>query len=412
MEAALHTEFAGQRRALFWLALRTALLTVLTLGIYRFWMKTRLRRYYWSSVRPGGVPLEYAGEPLEKLLGFLVAVVVMAFYLGVVNLVLMFASFSLLNSALAAYLISFAGVLPVIFYASYRARRYILARTRWRGLRFGMVPGAWGYAWRCIVHWMVTLLSLGLLLPRQTFWLEKYRADRTRYGSAALEQGGSWRKMYGAAMLHVLIGVFGSLLFLIVGLNGGEPGALWGLCLSLPWLLLGLIAYRVETFRYLTNHKRLGGLGFEAAPRLGRVAWITLRGWLGIGLVVGGLATLGAVAITFAVHPGGFDVEMMEEMGIEPGAQEPDAEERPDAPETQALPDWVFIAALIPLYFAVFTLYGVLRHIFLTLPLARHYAETLTLTNPEALEAITQRARDPFAEAEGFADALDVGAAF
>ncbi|SLN60093.1 hypothetical protein PSA7680_03151 [Pseudoruegeria aquimaris] len=409
MEAALHTEFAGQRRALFRLALRTALLTVLTLGIYRFWMKTRLRRFYWSSVRPGGIPLEYAGEPLEKLLGFLVAVVVMAFYLGVVNLALMFASFSLLNSAMAAYAVSFLGVLPVIFYASYRARRYILARTRWRGIRFGLEPGAWGYAWRCIAHWLVTLLSLGLLLPRQTFWLEKYRADRTRYGSARLVQGGSWRQMYGRAMMHVLIGIFASLLFLLVGINGSEPGALWGLCISLPWLLVGLIAYRVETFRYLTNHKRLGGLRFAAAPRLGRVVWITVRGWIGVVLVVGGLATAGAVAITFAVHPGGFDGVMMDDMGIETGEAEPDAAE---APAGEGAPGWLFFLALLPLYFAVFTLYGVLRHVFLTLPLARHYAETLTLLNPRALEEITQRDRDHFAEAEGFADALDVGAAF
>jgi hypothetical protein len=34
-------------------------------------MKTRLRRWYWSSIRPDGLPLEYFGDPLEKLLGIL-----------------------------------------------------------------------------------------------------------------------------------------------------------------------------------------------------------------------------------------------------------------------------------------------------------------------------------------------------
>ena len=60
----LTTDFAGRRAGLFWLALKASLITVLTLGLYRFWMKTRLRRYYWSSIRPGGLPLEYAGEPM------------------------------------------------------------------------------------------------------------------------------------------------------------------------------------------------------------------------------------------------------------------------------------------------------------------------------------------------------------
>ena len=69
----------GRTGPLLGLAIKTGIFTVLTLGLYRFWMKTRLRRWYWSSVRPGGQPLEYVGEPMEKLLGFLIAVVIMAF---------------------------------------------------------------------------------------------------------------------------------------------------------------------------------------------------------------------------------------------------------------------------------------------------------------------------------------------
>ena len=155
--ADLQTEYAGKRVPLFRLALVSSFFTVVTLGFYRFWMKTRLRRFYWSAIRPGGQPLEYTGESLEKLLGFLIAVVFLAFYIGIVNLILVFLSFSLLNNNLWAYTLSFVGVLPVLFYARYRARRYILARTRWRGIRFGMDGGAWGYSWRAIVHWLVAL---------------------------------------------------------------------------------------------------------------------------------------------------------------------------------------------------------------------------------------------------------------
>jgi len=138
----LKTDFAGRRWPLFRLALVTSIWTVLTLGFYRFWMKTRLRRWYWSSVRPGGLPMEYVGDPLEKLLGFFIAVVIMAFYIGIVNLLLMFFSLSLLGSNFTAYAVSFIGVIPIWFFANYRARRYVLARTRWRGVRFGLEPGA------------------------------------------------------------------------------------------------------------------------------------------------------------------------------------------------------------------------------------------------------------------------------
>jgi uncharacterized membrane protein YjgN (DUF898 family) len=99
--ADLTTDYKGAKSAIFRLALATGIRTVLTAGFYRFWMKTRMRRYYWSAIRPGGMPLEYVGRPTEKLLGFLTAVVFLAFYIGIVNLILMFFSFSLLDRPIA-----------------------------------------------------------------------------------------------------------------------------------------------------------------------------------------------------------------------------------------------------------------------------------------------------------------------
>ena len=152
----LTTTWAGRRWPLFKLALWTGLLTVLTLGLYRFWARTRFRCWYWSAIRPGGIPLEYTGTPYEKLLGFLIAVVILAFYLGIVNLILMFLSFSLLAAPGAAYALTLLGVAPIWFFATYRAQRYLLARTRWMSIRFGLAPGAWGYAARACWHWALT----------------------------------------------------------------------------------------------------------------------------------------------------------------------------------------------------------------------------------------------------------------
>lgn len=388
----LQTEFVGRKKHLFWLALRTSLLTVLTLGMYRFWMKTRLRRWYWSAIRPGGVPLEYVGQPLEKLLGFLVAVVILAFYIGVVNLILMFVSFSLLNGAGAAYALSFIGVIPIIFFASYRARRYILARTRWRGIRFGLEPGAWGYAVRCIMHWFLSLISLGLLAPRQKFYLEKYRIDRTYFGDAQMLQGGSWGMLY-PAMAHVIIGTVITAATLAIAGANESPRFLALLVISVPWMGFGLVHYNVRSFQLLAAHKRLGGIGFDAKPRVWRVLRIYLLGYLIVFLALGLLLMLvGVVFVTI------FEPVFLSEIL--------------DAPvRTGRQPDWLVLVFAAPAYFLIFVLWGVLRNVFVTMPLARHYAETLTLTGTENLDQIQQRGRDEFVEAEGFADALDVGAA-
>ncbi|MFV2034144.1 MAG: DUF898 domain-containing protein, partial [Halocynthiibacter sp.] len=72
---------------------------------------------------------------------------------------------------------------------------------------------------------------------------------------------------------------------------------------------------------------------------------------------------------------------------------------------------WILATAGIFVYFLIFVLWNVLRQVFVTMPLYRHFAETLELTGSGSLAQICQRDRDEFVEAEGFAEALDVGAA-
>ncbi len=423
-EQGLDVWFTGNRSALFWLALKSGFWTVLTLGFYRFWMKTRLRRWYWSAIRPGGHPLEYVGDPWEKLLGFFIAVVVLTFYIGIVNLVLMFVSFSVFQSSFVGYLASFAGVIPVWFYAQYRARRYVLARTRWRGVRFGLAAGAWGYAWRALMHWSITILSLGILWPRMTFWLEKYKTDRTRFGSARLHQGGDWRMLYRAAvpfgagvLLLGLLALWMAVLDPLIPAGGmswdavsDEAGAAitygfvpqgWSgpgrILLVFPVLMLmiyGIIHYRFVTKRILANHKTADGIYLRSNLKGLRISMIYVLGTTiaytilaaGIAMVIGtALGVLGPLAFLEA-QPGDGDL-------------------------FGAVPRWLSFAVIAVMYLGVFLLWGVLHHTFVTFPLMRHMAITLDIGNVAALATVSQRARDAFAEAEGFAEALDLGAA-
>lgn len=390
----LQTEYVGKRAPLFRLAFWSSLLTVLTLGFYRFWMKTRLRRFYWSAIRPGGQPLEYVGEPLEKLLGFLIAVVILAFYIGIVNLILMFLSFSLLNNNFAAYAVSLVGIVPVLFYARFRARRYILARTRWRGVRFGMEQGAWGYSWRAMVHWSITILTLGLLWPRMTFWLEKYRTDRTFFGTQRFDQGGRWQMLFRPVLpllSGLIIAAAGAVVVFESGQGIGIPIGILGSVIA----IYGLFHYSVHSFRILTNNKTLGEVGFVAHPRPRRVIGIYVLGYFIVGVIL---------ALMLGLVLGGVGVAVVATLG------DPIADMGP-VELGQSLPVWIstIIAALI--YFTFFLTWSVLRQVFVTLPLAQHYAETLEITGAAGLPDISQRPRDEFTEAEGFADALDVGAA-
>lgn len=416
--------FVGNRSALFWLALKSGFWTVLTLGFYRFWMKTRLRRWYWSAIRPGGHPLEYVGDPWEKLLGFFIAVVILTFYIGIVNLLLMFASFSLFQNSFIGYSASVVGVIPIWFYAQYRARRYVLARTRWRGVRFGLEKGAWGYAWRALVHWMITICTLGILWPRMTFWLEKYKTDRTFFGSAKLVQGGRWQMLFPAAMPFafavLLVGALGIwLIWLdpvmrsqdaeVEGMMGSIGAAIelgtvpfwWErptrLFLLIPVvlaLIYGAVHYRFASKRILANNKHAQGVEMRSKLNGLRISMIYV-----LGTTIAYLILIVGIAGIMGLAIGMLGVDTLLDARF--GSYDPLGD----------LPRWLAVGILAALYLTVFLFWGVLNHVFVTFPLMRHMAITLNLQNVSGLSQISQRARDEFTEAEGFAEALDLGAA-
>ncbi|EPX76347.1 DUF898 family protein [Salipiger mucosus] len=398
-----HARYAGDNGQLFWLAFRTGLLTLVTLGIYRFWAKTRIRRYIWSAVELDGSRFEYTGTGLEKFLGFLMAVIILAVYLGVIQIVLFYFGISLFGGADAATSVvavnaSVLAVLPFVFFAVYRARRYRMARTRWRGIRFGMDRNAWGYALRAMGYWALTLLTLGLMLPLQTFRLEQYMTDRTWFGDARFRQEGHWTALYGR-MRHVFIGIG----LIVLGSIGAAAGAAgdwgWGAAgiAAIPvgavWLAIGVISYRVQSFAYLARTKVLDEqVGFHARPETSTVILTWIVGSLIVGAAVGIFLALvgGGAAIIFGglASTGGLD-------GIDPSGP----------------------AVLLPLlggamtYILVFVAAEAGGLALITQPILKHYVDTLTVIDPDALGEIRQRAADKGADAEGFADALDIGGA-
>ncbi|MBO6604954.1 DUF898 family protein [Rhodophyticola sp.] len=410
---ALKTEFAGDRGDLFQLAFRTGLLTVITFGLYRFWQTTRFRRWYWSSVRPGGTPMEYTGTGQEKLIGFLFAIILLAIYLALFNALAMLAAIftSQGASAFLIYGLTLAplSLIPVIFVARYRARRYIMSRSRWRGIRFAMSPGAWGYAWRACLYGLLVLLSFGLLLPLRTFQLEKYLTDRSWFGTARFTQFGHFGQLYGP-VIPFLFCLYGTVAMMVYGVlnsswtqigtdQNGMPlfhisGTTWPFLAIYPaGLLILLFAayYRVASFRIMASMKTLGdGLEFDIHPRTRSLVRIHILGSILTG-VASGLAAALILALAFGV---------MAAVGVT----------STDLVENPPVTLIVLTTAMAVMLILVF--YNVFRQLFLTFPMVRHVAETLEIHEPELLETIRQRDREDTRDAGGFADALDVGAAF
>ncbi|HXZ45576.1 MAG TPA: DUF898 family protein, partial [Pseudolabrys sp.] len=213
--------FLGRRPPYWRLLIRGAALLMVTLGIYRFWLATDVRRFLWSNTEIAGETLEYAGTPLELLIGFLVAIAILipvytAIFLAALDLGIL----GQLSGVIAFFALGVLGQ-----YAIYRARRYRLTRTIYRGLRFHQEGSAWSYAFRAILWWVTTALSFGLAYPFQLASLERYKMRNTFYGDLAGGFHASGLRLFVRGLPMWLL-VFAPLALAISGFSGIDWKAL------------------------------------------------------------------------------------------------------------------------------------------------------------------------------------------
>src|SRR5450756_1011812 len=69
--------FSGDRGEFSDLVERGALLELVTIGFYRFWLATDIRRHLWSNTHIDGDAAEYTGRGKELLIGFLFALAIL-----------------------------------------------------------------------------------------------------------------------------------------------------------------------------------------------------------------------------------------------------------------------------------------------------------------------------------------------
>ena len=69
---ALKFEHAGRAGKIAPIAVVVGLLNIVTLSFYRFWGKTRVRKYLWGQTSLLGDPLEYTGTGEELFKGFMI----------------------------------------------------------------------------------------------------------------------------------------------------------------------------------------------------------------------------------------------------------------------------------------------------------------------------------------------------
>ena len=155
-----------------------AILTLVTLGIYRFWGATRERRYLWSHTVLLGEELVWTGTGLELFKGSLIAIIVLAAPLFAWQ-----AGFTYLlahgrrEEAYALAIVALLFINFVIGVAKFRGLRYRLSRTYWRGIRGGSNNSGLSYGLSNTWKWAANYLSAGLAIPWTmiTLWNDRWK---------------------------------------------------------------------------------------------------------------------------------------------------------------------------------------------------------------------------------------------
>jgi len=162
------------------------LLNIPTFGIYSFWGRTNLRKYFASSFSLLGYKFEYIGTGKELLLGFLKALgIYFAAILMLTILMIIFNSTNL-SSPLIPFLLSivlYAAIIFLFFIARYLALRYRYSRLTWLGIRFRLTGSVFQYTWLVISRFFINIISLGFLAHHSDIKINKYIIENSYFGS-------------------------------------------------------------------------------------------------------------------------------------------------------------------------------------------------------------------------------------
>ncbi|WP_311982495.1 DUF898 family protein [Bradyrhizobium japonicum] len=182
-------DFSGNRSEFRKMVTKGAMLELVTFGFYRFWLVTDIRRHLWANTAIDGDAAEYTGRAKELLVGFLFALAILVpIYLAYFLIGIEFERWQGFASTPL-----FIGFYAFGQFAIFRARRYRLTRTVWRGVRFWMDGSGWAYSLRAMAWGLLTLLTLGLALPWRAAALERYKMQHSHYGDLRGDfEGDGW----------------------------------------------------------------------------------------------------------------------------------------------------------------------------------------------------------------------------
>ena len=270
-------EFHGSAQTLFGIWIVNVFLTILTLGVYYFWAKVRIREYILSQTSFEGDRFAYHGSGTELLIGWLKAML----FIGIPYLALTYGvawlgadGITLWASGLISWLILL--LFPPL--AGMWALRYRLSRTSWRGVRFAFRGPALPYLKLVGKGMILTLVTLGLYYPFYTSQKRAFTVSNTCFGTERFSFDGRGRELFQICFKAILLGIFLIGLGLFASLSWIVNRHLWFVfpitlvvLLALPWSYL-----QAEKQRFFWNHTTFRAGRCQSTVEFDSLLWLKL----------------------------------------------------------------------------------------------------------------------------------------
>lgn len=282
--------FDGSWQEFLPIALVNLLLTIVTLGIYRFWAQARVRRYLWSRTTIIDDQLQWTGTGGEMFIGFLMVIgVLIASFAAIFGIAFAVGEWFLFVGLFAFYIFIFWA----LNFAQFRALRYRLSRTYWRGIRGGSDDNGVSYGWFAFGRLIAAGMTLGIMTPWAMVENWNDRINAMSFGPHRLESAVTTEGLY--LRWFAVIGAYLVGAVLWVSIDGIDPdtGPQFGVGVLafVAVIVVALAAFWALFFRKVAAGFELGGLG--AGFEVSTAEWLKFYARI-IGLTI---VTLGFGAL-------------------------------------------------------------------------------------------------------------------
>jgi uncharacterized membrane protein YjgN (DUF898 family) len=252
--------FRGRGGTLFGIKILNIAKNIVTLGVYSFWGRVRVRNYVWGAMAVGGDRLAYHGTGLELFRGFLKACVVFIIpYSALHHLPALLSAPSWVKTT--CVIATFALLALFIPLATVGMQRYRLSRTSLRNIRFSYLGKWWPYAKLFWGTMALSILTLGFYSPFSSVWRHQFHVEWTRYGSGRFKFTGSGLDLMGPYLLALL--------------------------LAIPTIFLSMVWYGIYRQRYFWNKTRFETAQFRSTIRFLSLLWIKATNIMLVVLTLG-----------------------------------------------------------------------------------------------------------------------------